>query len=189
MLPASEGNPVERLYELHHGGVFLPWSLRQIVEFVLLLPLTLIPWIGVPLFIFGTGYRAGPLLLHRYFGLRGFGRKEKKEWIRQRRRALTGIGIVHVCFEMVPVLAMGLLVCTATGAGLWAGKEEDERLGRDDDGSNATGATGGEDTRSGLNDGTVRGYGTNETGRDQRRDEARDGPPPPYREYEDDPLP
>ena len=50
------GSPYQR------GGTYYPFSLRQIIEFIFLLPINAIPVVGVPLFLLLTGYRAGPLL-------------------------------------------------------------------------------------------------------------------------------
>jgi hypothetical protein len=85
--PDEEGflDPVQRLGRPTRSAIYAPFSLRQIVEFVVLLPLTFVPFIGVVLFLMLTGYRAGPLLMWRYFTLRGFTKKERKEYIKQRR--------------------------------------------------------------------------------------------------------
>ena len=80
-----EGSPVRRLGKPMRKAVFAPFSLRQIVELVLLLPVNFIPWAGVPLFLIGTGYRAGPLLMWRYYTLREMTKKERKVFIRRRR--------------------------------------------------------------------------------------------------------
>lgn len=85
--PDEEGflDPVQRLGRPTRSAIYAPFSLRQIVEFVLLLPLTFVPIVGVILFLMLTGYRAGPLLMWRYFTLRGFNKKERKEYIKKRR--------------------------------------------------------------------------------------------------------
>lgn len=83
-------DPRERLGKLNdRGAVYSPFSLRQIVEFILLLPLNLVPWIGVPVFLWLTGYRAGPLQHYRYFKLKGSTKQEKKAGIMQRRLGYT----------------------------------------------------------------------------------------------------
>jgi hypothetical protein len=78
-------DPLKRLGKPVRTAIFAPFSLRQIVELVVLLPANFIPWIGVPIFLIGTGYRAGPLLMWRYYTLREMSRKERKAFIRQRR--------------------------------------------------------------------------------------------------------
>lgn len=83
---AAEGdNPVKRLGRPTRSSVYGPFSLRQIVEFILLLPLNFIPIVGVPLFLVLTGYRAGPLQHWRYFKLREFDRKQRNAFVKHRR--------------------------------------------------------------------------------------------------------
>ena len=64
---------------------YSPFSLRQILEFILLLPLNLIPIAGTPAFLILTGRRAGPFHHWRYFQLRGFSKKDRRLYIRRRR--------------------------------------------------------------------------------------------------------
>jgi len=86
--PVSEDNlndPVRRLGRPTKTSVYAPFSFRQIAEFVILLPLTFVPYVGVPLFLFLTGYRAGPFQHWRYFQLLGFDRKQRERSVRKRR--------------------------------------------------------------------------------------------------------
>lgn len=86
--PVSEeslNNPVQRLGKPTKASVYGPFSFRQIVEFVILLPLNFVPYVGVPLFLLLTGYRAGPLQHWRYFDLRKFDRKQRNEFMKRRK--------------------------------------------------------------------------------------------------------
>jgi hypothetical protein len=65
-------------------AVYSPFSFRQIAEFILFLPLNLIPVVGTPFFLVLTGARAGPFHHWRYFKLLGLTKKERKEAIRRR---------------------------------------------------------------------------------------------------------
>jgi hypothetical protein len=86
VLPDEPGsNPRTRLGKPTRSAVYGPFSLRQIVEFIVLLPLNLLPWVGVPLFLFLTGYRAGPLQHWRYFKLKGYDRKQRTAFVKKRR--------------------------------------------------------------------------------------------------------
>lgn len=78
-------NPVKRLGPRDRHAVYAPFNLRQIVEFILLLPLNIIPVVGVPLFIFLTGYRAGPLQHWRYFKFLDFDKKTRTRYIKEWR--------------------------------------------------------------------------------------------------------
>lgn len=86
--PVSEenlNNPVSRLGKPTKPSVYAPFSFRQIAEFILLLPLNFVPYVGVPLFLLLTGYRAGPFQHWRYFQLLGFDRKQRNQFVGKRR--------------------------------------------------------------------------------------------------------
>lgn len=86
--PVSEENlndPVRRLGRPTKTSVYAPFSFRQIAEFVVLLPLNFVPYVGVPLFLLLTGYRAGPFQHWRYFQLLGFDRKQRNQSVGKRR--------------------------------------------------------------------------------------------------------
>jgi len=132
--PDEEGllNPLQRLGRPTHKAMYAPFSLRQIVEFVCLLPLNFLPYVGVPLFLLLTGYRAGPLLMWRYFTLKGFTKKERNAYIKQRKWSYAWFGTIHLLLQLVPVLNMFFLLTTAAGSGIYAADEE-ARRGREDD--------------------------------------------------------
>ena len=86
--PVSEeslNDPVRRLGRPTRSSVYAPFSFRQIAEFVLLLPLNFVPYVGVPLFLLLTGYRAGPFQHWRYFQLLGFDRKKREAFVKKLR--------------------------------------------------------------------------------------------------------
>ncbi|KAK6436568.1 hypothetical protein LTR95_007246 [Oleoguttula sp. CCFEE 5521] len=93
-----------------------------IVEFVLCLPLNFIPFVGVPLFLVLTGYRAGPFVNWRYFALKGFTKQERNAFIKQKRRRFEYMwfGTVYMALQLVPVLSMLLLLTSAAGSALWS---------------------------------------------------------------------
>lgn len=78
-------NPTQRLGKPITSAIYAPFSLRQIVEFIVLLPLNFVPVAGTPMFLILTGYRAGPLQHWRYFELRGFNKSERKKFVAKRR--------------------------------------------------------------------------------------------------------
>jgi uncharacterized protein involved in cysteine biosynthesis len=120
-------NPVKILGKPTESAVYSPFSLRQIIEFILLLPLNFIPIVGVPLFLILTGYRAGPFHHWRYFKLRDFTKKERKEYLKRRKIQYTGFGAVALFLQLIPVLSMFFLLTTAAGSALWAVKLEKDR--------------------------------------------------------------
>lgn len=119
--------PLTRMTRPTRGVEYSPFSFRQIVELILLLPLNLIPWIGVPLFLWLTGRRAGPLQHHRYFELRAFDKQQKKDFVEAHRLGYTGFGTTQLVLQLVPVLNMFFLMTTAAGSALWAARLENER--------------------------------------------------------------
>jgi len=122
-------NSVKMLGKPTSSAVYSPFSFRQIAEFILFLPLNLIPIIGTPFFLVLTGARAGPFHHYRYFKLRGLSKKEKKDEIRKRKWKYTWFGTVALVLQLVPVLSMFFLLTTAAGSALWAVKlEEQKRL-------------------------------------------------------------
>jgi hypothetical protein len=124
-----EENPVRRLGKHARSAVYAPFSLRQIVEFVVFLPFNLLPVVGTPVFLLLTGYRAGPLQHHRYYKLLGYGSKERKAAVRKRKLRYTWFGAVQLLLQLVPGLSMLFLLTTATGSALWAVKLEKIRRG------------------------------------------------------------
>lgn len=104
--------------------VYSPFSLRQIIEFIVLLPLNLVPILGVPLFLILTGYRGGPFHHWRYFKLIGLTKKERNAYIKRRKVQYMWFGFSALMFQLIPVLSMLFLLTTAAGSGLWAAEME-----------------------------------------------------------------
>lgn len=130
LLDPDAPNAVRMLGKPKMSAVYSPFSLRQIVEFVVLLPLNLIPYVGVPIFLLLTGYRAGPLHHWRYFKFLGLSRKERNDYIRKRQMKYTWFGTVALTLQLIPLLSMFFLLSTAAGSALWAAKMERARRAR-----------------------------------------------------------
>jgi len=120
-------NAVESLGKSTMSSVYSPFSFRQIIEFVLLLPVTLVPWVGAPIFLILTGYRAGPFHHWRYFKMLGFSKKERKQYIEKRQLKYTWFGSVTLALQLVPVLSMFFLLTSAAGSALWVAQMEKAR--------------------------------------------------------------
>lgn len=127
ILDLDAPNPVKMLGRPTTSAVYSPFSFRQIFEFVVFLPLNLIPYIGTPAFILITGARAGPFSHWRYFKLRGLSRKERNAEIRTRRWKYTWFGSVALLLQLVPVLSMFFLLTTAAGSALWVVELEKQK--------------------------------------------------------------
>lgn len=120
-------NPLKELGKPIVTAVYSPFSLRQILEFIFLLPLNLIPVAGTPMFLILTGYRAGPFHHWRYFKLLGFTKKERKAFVKRRQLRYTWFGTVALLLQLVPVLSMLFLMTTAAGSALWVVNLEQKR--------------------------------------------------------------
>ena len=118
---------VKQLGKPTMSAVYSPFSFRQIAEFIIFLPLNLIPVAGTPMFLLLTGYRAGPLQHWRYFKLLGLTKKERNAFIKQRRLQYTWFGTVALLLQLVPVLSMLFLLTTAAGSALWVADLERKR--------------------------------------------------------------
>jgi hypothetical protein len=130
-------NPVKKLGNPTVSSLYSPFSLRQILEFIFLLPLNFIPIAGIPLFLILTGYRAGPFHHWRYFKLLGFSKKERKAYVKARRGMYTGFGTIALMLQLVPVLQMLFLLTTAAGSALWVVQLEQQRRTLEDEQSRA----------------------------------------------------
>lgn len=127
VVDSSEANAVKSLGKHNSPSIYCPFSLRQTFEFIIFLPLNMIPIIGTPLFVFLTGVRAGPLHHHRYFQLMGFDKKMRSKECKERRWAYSWFGSVAVLLQMVPVFSLFFLLSTVCGSALWAADLERER--------------------------------------------------------------
>ncbi|KAI8939115.1 hypothetical protein NX059_004950 [Plenodomus lindquistii] len=113
-------DPVRRLGKPTRTAVYAPFSFRQIAEFVILLPLNFVPYVGVPMFLLLTGYRAGPFQHWRYFQLLGYDRKQRNAVISKRRWQYTWYGTVYLFLQLVPPFSMFFLMTAAVSSALWA---------------------------------------------------------------------
>lgn len=126
-LNQEENNPVKMLGQPRVSAVYSPFSIRQIVEFIIFLPLNLIPVAGTPIFLFLTGYRAGPLHHWRYFKLLQYSKKERRKFVKSRKLQYTWFGTAALLLQLVPVLSMLFLLTTAVGSALWVVRLERAR--------------------------------------------------------------
>lgn len=138
LIEPTGDNPVRQLGKPTASAVYSPFSLRQIIEFVLFLPLNFIPVAGTPMFLLITGYRAGPFHHWRYFKLLGLTKKERQQAISSRKLKYTWFGTVALLLQLIPVLSMLFLLTTAAGSAIWVTKIEDARKHVDTSGERAT---------------------------------------------------
>ncbi|KAI1338118.1 hypothetical protein F5Y15DRAFT_387666 [Xylariaceae sp. FL0016] len=120
-------NPVKKLGKPTSSAVYQPWSLIQIVELIICLPLNLIPYVGTPAFLIITGARLGTFAHYRWFELRGLTKKERKREIKKAAWDYTWFGTMAMILGLVPILSFFFLVTSTTGSALWAAKLEKTR--------------------------------------------------------------
>jgi Etoposide-induced protein 2.4 (EI24) len=155
--PSEPLNPVQRLGNTYFSPIYSPFSITQICEFILLLPLNLVPYVGVPCFLLLTGARGGPLHHHRYFRLRNLKKKERRAEVSVRSLRYTWFGTSALLLQLVPGLNMLFLMTTAAGSALWVADLERERSGGE-------GGPRSEEYRDGIAGRGDRGYDTFERG-------------------------
>ena len=119
LLDLEAVDPVKMLGRPTVSAVYSPFSFRQILEFIIFLPLNLIPVAGTPLFLVLTGYRAGPLHHWRYFKLLGLTKKQRTAFIKKRKLRYTWFGTAALLLQLIPILSMLFLLTTAAGSALW----------------------------------------------------------------------
>ncbi|KAG5965622.1 hypothetical protein E4U58_002759 [Claviceps cyperi] len=112
------------------SAVYTPWSMIQMVELVVFLPLNLIPYVGTPAFIVITGTRLGKLAHYRWYQLRGLSKDEAKRETRLLTWDYIWFGTVAMVLELIPILSFFFLLTTTTGSAIWVAKIEDERTRR-----------------------------------------------------------
>lgn len=108
------------------AAVYTPWSMIQIAELIIFLPLNLIPIVGTPAFIIITGARLGKLAHYRWFQLKGFSKDEQKKELRDRAWEYIWFGTVAMILELIPILSLFFLLTTTAGAAMWAARIEED---------------------------------------------------------------
>ncbi|KAI5460284.1 hypothetical protein BGZ63DRAFT_358162 [Mariannaea sp. PMI_226] len=111
-------------------AIYTPWSLIQIVELIVFLPLNLIPFVGTPAFIIITGARLGKLAHYRWFQLKGYSKDQQKKALRDRAWEYVWFGTVAMILELIPGFSLFFLLTTTAGAAMWAARIEEEEQRR-----------------------------------------------------------
>ncbi|KAK5070521.1 hypothetical protein LTR64_000192 [Lithohypha guttulata] len=127
LLDETAPNSVKSLGKPTISSVYSPFSFRQIALFVVTLPLSFIPIVGILFFLIVNGFYAGSLAHYRLYKLQGLSKKEQKKEVSKRKLKYTWFGAVHLSLQLVPGLSMLFLLTSAAGSGLWAAKLEKER--------------------------------------------------------------
>ncbi|OAQ96901.1 hypothetical protein LLEC1_00574 [Akanthomyces lecanii] len=124
-------NAVRMLGKPTSPAIYTPWSIIQIIELIVFLPLNLIPYVGTPMFIMITGTRLGKLAHYRYFQLRGLSKSERQKELKRLGWENLWFGSVAMILELIPILSFFFLLTSSTGAALWTARMEHEARQRD----------------------------------------------------------
>ncbi|KAM3448237.1 hypothetical protein MY3296_007976 [Beauveria thailandica] len=124
-------NAVRMLGKPTSPAIYTPWSIIQILELIVFLPLNFIPYVGTPMFIMITGTRLGKLAHYRWFQLRGLSKAEQKKELKCLGWENVWFGSVAMILELTPILSFFFLLTSSTGAALWTARMEHEARQRD----------------------------------------------------------
>ncbi|KAJ3526090.1 hypothetical protein NM208_g11356 [Fusarium decemcellulare] len=122
-------NAVRMLGKPTSPAIYTPWSIIQIVELIVFLPLNLVPIVGTPAFIIITGTRLGKLAHYRWFQLKGYSKVQQKKALRDRAWEYVWFGTVAMILELIPIFSLFFLLTTTAGAAIWVARIEDESRG------------------------------------------------------------
>jgi hypothetical protein len=136
-------NSVKMLGKPTSLAAYQPWSLTQIIELIVFLPLNLIPYVGTPAFIIITGTRIGKLSQYRWYKLRGLSRHERKKEIRDRVWDYIWFGTVAMILELIPIFSFFFLLTTTAGSAMWVADIEKKKRAQLRDTSGADAAPDG----------------------------------------------
>ncbi|THH09730.1 hypothetical protein EW145_g1794 [Phellinidium pouzarii] len=89
------------------------FSPSNIIEYLIMLPLNLIPLIGTAIFLILQGRKAGPSYHLRYFQLKGFDNTQKDKF-----------GTMAMAMNLVPLASIFFTFTSTVGAALWAAEIE-----------------------------------------------------------------
>lgn len=104
---------------------FARFTPKAIIRYFMYLPLNFIPVVGTLIFVVLQGRKFGPTAHARYFQLKQMKKKkEKEQFIEERKAAYTSFGIPAVLLELVPVVGIFFCFTNTVGAALWAADME-----------------------------------------------------------------
>ncbi|KAF2022078.1 hypothetical protein BU24DRAFT_339682 [Aaosphaeria arxii CBS 175.79] len=106
---------------------FARFTPKAIIRYFLYLPLNFIPVIGTILFVILQGRKFGPTAHQRYFQLKQMNKREKEQFVEQRKGAYTSFGVPAVLLELVPIVGIFFSFTNTVGAALWAADLEQKQ--------------------------------------------------------------
>ncbi|KAF2000785.1 hypothetical protein P154DRAFT_522375 [Amniculicola lignicola CBS 123094] len=119
----SGNDPIGKLGKIAKKP-FAKFTPKAIIRYFMYLPLNFIPVVGTVLFVILQGRKCGPTAHARYFQLKQMGKREKEEFIHERKAAYTSFGVPAVLLELVPLVGIFFSFTNTVGAALWAADME-----------------------------------------------------------------
>jgi len=95
-------------------------SYSQVVDYLLFLPLNLIPVVGTASFLIAQGRKAGPVFHTRYFQLKGYDASRREGEIQRQRGGYIGFGMSAMALNLLPLASIFFTFTSTVGAALWA---------------------------------------------------------------------
>ncbi|KAK4102711.1 hypothetical protein N658DRAFT_321212 [Parathielavia hyrcaniae] len=96
------------------------FGFKELVRYVMYLPLNFIPVVGTVIFVLLRGRARGESVHDRYFQLKRWPAARKSKWLQEHKGAYTGFGTVATLLEMVPLASVLFSFTNTVGAALWA---------------------------------------------------------------------
>jgi len=100
------------------------FSPASLIEYILLLPLNLIPIVGTVVFLIIQGRRTGPSYHERYFQLKQYDGKTKDQFIQKNKGRYIAFGTMSMIMNLVPFASIIFTFTSTVGAALWAAEIE-----------------------------------------------------------------
>ncbi|KAH8116330.1 hypothetical protein DFH11DRAFT_1852999 [Phellopilus nigrolimitatus] len=100
------------------------FSFASIVEYIVLLPLNLIPVVGTAAFLIMQGRKMGPRFHARYFQLKGFDSVHKDAFVKANSGGYIAFGTISMVLNLVPLVSIFFTLTSTVGAALWAAEIE-----------------------------------------------------------------
>jgi len=95
-------------------------SPAAIAEYLIMLPLNLIPFVGTAAFLILQGRKTAPSYHARYFQLKGFSDDQRNAFIAERKGSYIAFGTASMVMNLVPLASIIFTFTTTVGAALWA---------------------------------------------------------------------
>ncbi|KAK4133383.1 hypothetical protein BT67DRAFT_450266 [Trichocladium antarcticum] len=115
----ARGDSIQRLGKALKRP-FSRFSVKELVRYVMYLPLNFIPVVGTVAFILFRGRSRGDAVHDRYFQLKGWAPPRRSKWLKDHKGSYTSFGTVATLLEMVPVASILFSFTNTVGAALWA---------------------------------------------------------------------